>query len=76
MPKEKVYVYFRYNENEKVMVIINNNEKDQTFDLNRFEESLNGVSKGKDIVTGKEISISTQNKITISGKSSLILELE
>ncbi len=76
MPKEKVYVYFRYNENEKVMVVINNNEKDQTFDLNRFEESLNGVSKGKDIVTGKEISISTQNKITISGKSSLILELE
>ena len=76
MPQEKVYVYFRYNENEKVMVIINNNEKDQTFDLNRFEESLNGVSKGKDIVTGKEISISTQNKITISGKSSLILELE
>ena len=76
MPKEKVYVYFRYNENEKVMVVINNNEADQTFDLNRFEESLNGVSKGKDIVTGKEISISTQNKITISGKSSLILELE
>ena len=76
MPKEKVYVYFRYNKNEKVMVVINNNEKDQTFDLNRFAESLDGVSKGKDIVTGKEISISTQNKITISGKSSLILELE
>lgn len=76
MPKESVYVYFRYNENAKVMVIINNNEANQTFDLNRFEESLNGVSKGKDIVTGKEISISTQNKITISGKSSLILELE
>ena len=76
MPKEKVYVYFRYNENEKVMVVINNNEKDQTFDLNRFAESLDGVSKGKDVITGKEISISTQNKITISGKSSLILELE
>ena len=76
MPKEKVYVYFRYNKNEKVMVVINNNEKDQTFDLNRFAESLDGVSKGKDVITGKEISISTQNKITISGKSSLILELE
>lgn len=76
MPKEKVYVYFRYNENEKVIVVINNNEKDQTFDLNRFAESLDGVSKGKDVITGKEISISTQNKITISGKSSLILELE
>ncbi|AZI31661.1 glycoside hydrolase family 13 protein [Kaistella carnis] len=76
MPKEKVYVYFRYNDNDKVMVIINNNEKDQTFDLNRFAESLNGVSKGKDVISGKEFSVSTQNKITVSGKSSLILELQ
>ena len=76
MPKDKVYVYFRYNEKEKVMVVLNNNEKEQTFDLNRFSESLNGVSKGKDVVSGKEFSISTQNKLTIAPKSSLILELE
>ena len=76
MPKEKVYVYFRYNNNDKVMVIINNNEREQTFDLNRFAESLDGVSKGKDVISGKEFSISPQNKITVSGKSSLILELQ
>ena len=76
MPKEKVYVYFRYNEKEKVMVVLNNNEKEQTFDLNRFSESLNAVSKGKDVVSRKEFSISTQNKLTIAPKSSLILELE
>ncbi|QOW08852.1 alpha-amlyase [Kaistella flava (ex Peng et al. 2021)] len=76
MPKEKVYVYFRYNDNDKVMVIINNNEKEQTFNLDRFAESLNGVSKGKDVISGKEFSISPQNKIRISGKSSLILDLQ
>ncbi len=76
MPKEKVYVYFRYNDDEKVMVIINNNEKEQTFDLNRFAESLQGVSKGKDVISGKEIPVSAHNKITVSGKSSLILELQ
>ena len=76
MPKEKVYVYFRYNENEKIMVIINNNEKEQTLDLNRFAESLVGVSKGKDVISRKEFLVSPQNKITVSGKSSLILELE
>ena len=76
MPKEKVYVYFRYNENEKIMVIINNNEKEQTLDLNRFAESLVGVSKGKDVISGKEFLVSPKNKITVSGKSSLILELE
>lgn len=76
MPKEKVYVYFRYNDKETVMVVINNNEKDQTFSLDRFAESLNGVSKGKDVISGKEFSVSPQNKITVSGKSSLILELQ
>ena len=76
MPKEQVYVYFRYTDNEKVMVIINNNEKDQTFGLDRFAESLGGVSKGKDIISGKEFPVSTQNKLTVSGKSSLILELQ
>lgn len=92
MPKEKVYVYFRYNDkvgtnrdlsnqkhnlpDEKVMVIINNNEKEQTFDLERFAESLGGVSKGKDVISGKEIPVSAQNKLTVSGKSSLILELQ
>ena len=76
MPKEKVYVYFRYNGNEKIMVVINNNEKEQTFDLSRFAEALNGVSKGKDVISGKDFSISNENKMTISEKSSLILELE
>ena len=76
MPKDKVYVYFRYNDNDKIMVIINNNEKDQTLDLNHFAESLQGISKGKDIISEKEIAVSAQNKLLISGKSSLILELQ
>lgn len=75
MPKEKVYVYFRYNEKEKVMVVINNNEKDQTLDLSRFAESLSGVSAGKDVISGNDFSVNAQNKLTVSGKSSLILEL-
>lgn len=90
MPKDKVYVYFRYNEpvgtsrelskknatNEKVMVVINNNEKEQTFDLSRFAESLDGVSAGKDIISGKDFVVTSKNKLTVSGKSSLILELK
>ena len=91
MPKDKVYVYFRYNDsvvgasrdlskknatNEKVMVVINNNEKEQTFDLSRFAESLDGVSAGKDIISGKDFVVTSKNKLTVSGKSSLILELK
>ena len=32
-PQDGVYVYFRYNENESLMVVLNNNDKEQTLDL-------------------------------------------
>lgn len=76
MPKESVYVYFRYNEKEKVMVVLNNNEKAQTLDLSRFAESLNGISAGRDVFTGKTFQLNPQNKLTVSPKTSLILELK
>ena len=57
------------------MVILNNNEKLQTLDLSRFSESLNGISEGKEVITGKEYQINSQNKLTVEPKTSLILEL-
>ncbi|PKF73500.1 glycoside hydrolase family 13 protein [Chryseobacterium sp. PMSZPI] len=74
VPQDGVFTYFRYNEKESVMVIINNNEKDQTLDLKRFEESLRGYSKGKEVISGKEWIL--QNNIAVPAKTSLILELE
>ncbi|WP_304344161.1 glycoside hydrolase family 13 protein [Chryseobacterium koreense] len=75
IPENNVYVYFRYHNSEKVMVVLNSNEKDQILDLNRFSEMLQGVSTGKDVITNKEFSINPQNKLTVGAKSSLILEL-
>lgn len=74
VPQDGVFVYFRYNAKESVMVIINNNEKDQSLELKRFAESLNGFAKGKEIISGKEISL--QNNMNIPAKTSLIIELE
>ena len=73
-PQDGVYVYFRYNENESVMVVLNNNEKEQTLDLKRFNESLKSFSTAKDALSGKEISLSSNN-LTVSAKSALVLEL-
>lgn len=56
------------------MVILNNNKKDQTLDLKYFEEALKGFSKGKEIISGKELNL--QKGITIPAKTSLIIELE
>ncbi|SEH44553.1 glycoside hydrolase family 13 protein [Chryseobacterium culicis] len=74
VPQDGVFVYFRYNEKESVMVVINNNEKDQTLDLKRFAESLTGFTQGKEIISGKEIPL--QNTMNVPAKTPLIIELK
>ncbi len=38
LPYDGIYVYFRYDEKEKVMVIVNNLEEERTVDLKRYNE--------------------------------------
>ncbi|WP_345989505.1 glycoside hydrolase family 13 protein [Chryseobacterium sp. Chry.R1] len=74
IPQDNVFVYFRYNEKDSVMVVLNNNKKEQVLDLKRFAESIGTIKKGKDIISGKEFSL--QNTITIPAKTSLVIELQ
>ncbi len=74
LPENNVYVYFRYNEKERVMVVINNNPEAQELDLARFAEGLAGNTSGKDVLSGEQVSlVKTMN---IKGKSSLVIELK
>lgn len=52
IPENNVYVYFRYNDKETVMVVINNAET-KTFKTNRFQENIKNFKSGKDVLTGK-----------------------
>ena len=74
VPDNNVYVYFRYNEKETVMVIINNNSEKQTLKTSRFKESIQNLKSGKEVLSGKIIDLN--NYIEIEGKSALILELK
>jgi len=74
LPQNNVYVYFRFDKSKTVMVILNNNLKTQTLNLNRFAENLKGFSKGTDVLTGQEFGF-TQGTVTVNGKTPLILEL-
>lgn len=73
IPENNVYVYFRYNDSESVMVIVNNSSEKQKISLSRFEESLTGFYSGKDIISDSVLSL--KNDITIDPKSSMIIEL-
>lgn len=74
VPQNNVFVYFRYNENESVMVVLNNSEKEETLDLNYFDESLKGFYSGIDVISESEIVL--DKSLKIPPKSSLILELK
>ena len=54
-PAENVYVYFRYNENKKVMVIINKNTEKYELNLERFRKHLGKTTKAFDVIDQKEI---------------------
>ncbi len=74
IPEDNVYVYFRYDDNETVMVVINNAAEAKTFKTARFQENIKDFTSGKDVLTGKSINV--KEDITIDGKSVLILELK
>ena len=75
VPQDGVYTYFRYNDNECVMVCINNNETDaKTIDRSRYGEFLDKYQSGKEIITGQVIQdLST---IIVQPKSATIVELK
>lgn len=73
LPENNVYVYFRYDENKTVMVVINNNPEKQVIKTNRFSQNIKNFKTGKEVISKQNIDIS--NEISIEPKSALILEL-
>jgi glycosidase len=73
-PTDGTYVYFRTNENENLMIIMNNNNLDINLDLARYQESIKNSKSGIDIISNKVISI--DKSLIINKKSILILELK
>jgi glycosidase len=72
--KNDVYVYFRYNEKQKLMVLLNKNSDAVTLDMNRYAQMIANTFKAKDIVSGEEISV--ENTLTILPKTAMILEIK
>ncbi|HEY9362342.1 MAG TPA: glycoside hydrolase family 13 protein [Chitinophagaceae bacterium] len=73
VPEDGVYVYFRYDENQTVMCIMNTSENEKEIETNRFAERLNGFTQTKDIITNTTNVIN--DKIKCPAKTMLIFEL-
>jgi glycosidase len=75
IPYDGIYVYFRYNDDESVMVIFNNNEKEsKNIKGERYKESLTGYTKGYEVISGK--TIDNLDSIEIGPKTAMIIELK
>jgi glycosidase len=69
-----LYVYFRYNKKESVMVILNSNDtKSRTITKEKYIESLHGFIKGREVITGK--TIDDLKSFEIEPKTAMIIEL-
>lgn len=75
LPERNVYVYFRYNDSEKVMVVLNNSVEDQEIKLDRFSEMISDKTDGKCVLTGKEIDLKA-GTFKVTAKSAYIYELK
>lgn len=73
LPEDNVYVYFRHNETERVMVVLNNSTDNRELDLARYYEGLAGATSGRNILDSQQVDLT--RKLTISGKTPMVIEL-
>jgi glycosidase len=73
-PIKNVYAYFRYDNQEMIMVIMNRGEDSATLDLERFDERLTGMRRATDVITGREFELG--GSIELTPRSVLLLEVD
>jgi len=72
VPRNGAYVYIREYQGKKVLVIMNGTDKENIIKLNQYEEVLDGIANGKDVITGKVVIL--ENELKLSPRETLILE--
>ena len=71
IPEDGLYVYFRYDNNQTVMCVMNTDTKARNVNLSKYGERTNLFKSGKDIVTGNIIG----SEFSIPSMSMQVIEL-
>jgi glycosidase len=72
-PMESVYVYFRHDAAQTVMVVLNNNETASKVETSRFAEMIRSATTGTDVVSGQTVMLA--GGFEVPAHSATILEL-
>lgn len=73
LPVDGVYCFFRYTDNQKVMVVVNSNEKAKKLNLERFNEMDIVGHQARNVATGRVVDLKESHKF--AGKTVTILEI-
>ncbi len=73
VPEDNSYVYFRYDDQDTIMVILNNNDTNITLEMERFREGWGGYSRAEEVLTGKVYE--GFGAWTIPGNTAMVLQL-
>jgi len=75
IPDDGLYVYFRYDDEDAVMVVMNNRDSDpREAEISDYDEITGKFSVMKNIMTGEEKPL--EGVLTVEAKSVLIFDLE
>jgi glycosidase len=72
IPQDNVYVYFRHNDDELIMIVINNSNENRPLDLKRYDEMTQGISTGINILDGSTVEL---KNLIIPAKEALVIKL-
>jgi glycosidase len=72
-PIKSVYAYFRYDESDTVMVIMNQSQDEEILEMARFGERIGAATAAVDVLSGQTYDIS--EAITLPPRSVLLLEI-
>jgi len=72
-PEDGIYAYFRYDNQNVVMVVMNKNTEEKPVERNKFDEIISDFKTGKDAITKKSFDL---DNLIIPARSVLVLELD
>ena len=70
-----MFVYFKVEGNDRIMVILNNNSEVKFVNLRHYKDQLKGIKEIKDLTTGEIINITVKANININGESGNLYQL-
>jgi glycosidase len=75
IPQNNVYVYFRQHDSETIMVVLNNSQKEEKIEFDRFKEVMNGFAFANAIFEGENLDLKSVKTLTIPSKSVRLYEM-